>query len=93
MSDEQSRLARLEERVQDVEEWVHTHEHMGEDVSLLKQCVKTYNGSIAEIRSDVKIMRDQMGEWKGSLKMLKWAFGVVGISGIASIVSVIVGLL
>ena len=92
MSDEQSRLVRMEERMQNIEHWVEVHEQIGEDVALLKQCVATYNGSIRRIESKVDTLNTRLSEWAGSVKMLRWVIGFVGLSGAASIVSVIVGL-
>lgn len=92
MTDDASRIARLEERMQDVEDWVTKHEDLGTDVSLLKKCIETYNGDIKTISNDVKSMHDTLTDWKGSIKVFKWLLGGVGGLTIIQVVLATVGL-
>ena len=86
MTDDHAKIARLEERMKDTEDWIATHRDLGVDVSLLKHCIKTYNGSIKSIDNQVKEMSLLLSSWLGGLRMLKWIVGFVGAGLIVDII-------
>ncbi|MFA5388036.1 MAG: hypothetical protein WC322_06675 [Candidatus Paceibacterota bacterium] len=86
MTDEGTRIARLEERMEDTERWIRDHKDLGVDVSLLKHCVKTYNGSIKSIDKKVDEMSLLLSGWMGGMRTLKWIVSFVGAGLIVNIV-------
>lgn len=91
MTDDHSKLVRLEEKMEDVERWIETHKDLGVDVALLKHCISTYNGSIKKIDENVGKLKSTVDTWAGSVKTLKWVLGFVGLGIITQIVLSAIG--
>ena len=92
MTDEASRLARLEERMQDVETWIDRNSGLGTDVTLLKKCIETYNGDMKDIKKLVLQTHDTVHGWGGGLALLKWAVGGLGVMVVVQTVLGAIGL-
>jgi len=86
MTDDHSEIVRLKEQMSDVERWIEDHKDVGIDISVLKQCVNTYNGTIKKIDKDVGVLRDTVISWKGSIKTLGWVLGFVGLGVLAQLI-------
>lgn len=90
MTDDASRVARLEERMKAVEDWCKDHEDIGTDVALLKKCIETYNGDIRATRQRVDSMHETVLEWTGGLRVMRYFIGGFGLVVVAQFILSIV---
>lgn len=86
MTDELSRLARLEERMDRVDSWCRERDDLDMRVSLVEKTLVAYNGSISKIEGCFETLHDTVVGWKANLGLIKWAVGAVGIIGIINMV-------
>lgn len=93
MTDPESRLARVEEHVKELDEWRRACAMLPVTVSELLIWKKEQNSDIRELAKDVRQLRDDYIARKGIEKMLKWGIGVVGVTGIVTFINMIIKLL
>ena len=98
MTDDNSRIARLEERMDTYDQWFSRHSEVGSDVALLHKCIEVQNGSVKRMADEQEKMNIKLDgiiavyhERHGVEMMLKWGIPVVGISAIAQLVAGLFG--
>lgn len=78
MTDAESRLARLEERAADLEEWKNACQAMPVMLAELVQWKKDQNGDLRRLKEDVAALRDTALVRKGWETIVKWAAVAIG---------------
>lgn len=76
MTDPDSRIARLEENVQDLEEWRTACSMLPVTVAEILQWKKDQNGFLRDLRDDVRCLKAQYSEIKGATKLMKIGVGL-----------------
>jgi len=78
MTDAESRLARLEERTADLEEWKNACQAMPVMLAELVQWKKDQNGDLRRLKDDVAALREASLVRKGWETIVKWAAVAIG---------------
>lgn len=78
MTDAESRIARLEERADDTEEWRRACSMLPVTVAELVQWKKDQNGDIRKLKEDVAAMRDASIVRRSWENLIKWAAVIIG---------------
>jgi hypothetical protein len=78
MTDAESRLARLEERATDLEEWKNACQAMPVMLAELVQWKKDQNGDLRRLKDDVAALREASLVRKGWETVIKWASVAIG---------------
>lgn len=78
MTDAESRLARLEERMADQEEWRTACQSIPVMLAELAQWKKDQNGDLRRLKEDVAALRDTALVRKGWETIVKWAAVAIG---------------
>lgn len=78
MTDADSRIARLEENVTDLEDWRRACSRLPQTVAELIEWRRLQNGFLKDLRDDVRFLREQHAQLQGAIKMMKWALGLSG---------------
>lgn len=91
MTDDHSRLARLEERIDRMEAWCKEHGDLDTRIALVEKSILAYNGSVRHIQEDMSAMHDTLTGWKASIGTLKYILGAVGFLSVLQIILRFVG--
>jgi hypothetical protein len=83
MSDAESRIARLEERAKDLEEWKNACQSMPVMLAEIVQWKRDQNGDLRRLKEDVAALRETALVRKGWESIVKWASVAIGSYAIA----------
>lgn len=89
MTDQDSRIARLEERMADAEEWRRSCAAFPSLLTELVLWKKEQNGDIRQLKRDVSALHDEFIARRSITGFLKWAIGIVGLSGAITLANLI----
>jgi hypothetical protein len=85
MTDAESRLARLEERAADLEEWKNVCQSMPVMLAELVQWKKDQNGDLRQLKQDVAVLREAALVRRGWETIIKWATVAIGTFAVSQI--------
>ena len=80
MTDEASRIARLEENMQEIDDWRKACSMLPITVAELVEWKRMQNGFLRDLRDDMRAVRDQQLQAKGAIRLMRWALGLSGSS-------------
>jgi hypothetical protein len=76
MTDPDSRIARLEENMHDIDEWRKACAALPINVAELVEWRRLQNGFLKDLRDDVRCLKAQYSEIKGATKLMKIGVGL-----------------